>query len=403
MTSPGPLPQPLNKVEKPVFKLGLHLSPQSHKVATRLPKHTAINDLWDLDINNLGNEITQCISMLFSHVVERGEPREEVDTFHHSTAATALWEAYHGKKIKGKNHALKAGGLFNKVRNLLSSIKHALKKEPIDENQKEILLNFQAILIGHHNNLVVALQKQPQTKKNHLEKNANIKVDELKKINLTTAQQTRIFTVLPASPVKTTREQSLRVTPKKRSHADKLSILALQSDRPLTEEDFDNFLSTNAETTNHASTVRIGIAPPLIPRQIIMNAKTARHVLGTHKRLLFADDIKETIDSKDLPTTISVGIETSKDLGEISYPKPLPISDESAELEKFIAISKVSDDAEATLLETVQPTVLTGYESYKDQQQKLFDSPTKLSIPDNTQNIESQSASAKPKLGKNIS
>ncbi|MCS5708685.1 hypothetical protein CC99x_007160 [Candidatus Berkiella cookevillensis] len=413
MTTSGPLPQPLTPPKKPAFKLGLHLSPQSHKVATRLPKHTAINDLWELNINNLGNEITQCISMLFSHIVERGEPREEIDTFHHSTAATALWEAHHGKKIKGKDHAIKAGGLFNKVRNLLSTIKSTLKYASLDEEQEEILLNFQAILIGHHNNLVVALQKQPQAKKDHLEQNANIKVDELKKIGLTTAQQTRIRTVLPASPIKTTQEKCQQATPKKRSRSDKLSILALQSDRPLTKEDFDNFLSTSVETTtpevsNDAPNVEAGIALPmpspipfLIPRQIMMKAKTAVSTLATtHKRLLFADtSIKETTDAKkDTSISISDTVEPAKDLVDKSF----SIHAELMKKGKLVTMSTepVSDDADTVLLGTVQSTVLTGYKSHKEQHQKLLTKPIDLSIPEDAENLAHQKTPAKTKLSK---
>lgn len=396
MTTPGPTTTPPHspkkeKKSKPEFKLSVHLSPLSHKVATRLPRPTAINDLWDLDINNLGTEITMCLSMLFSHVVERGEPRENIRTFHHSGAATALQEAHDGKKIKGKDHALKAGGLFNKVKNLLSSIKNTLKHVELDEDKTEILLNFQAILIAHHNNLVVALQAQPQSKKDHLERNANIKVDELAKIDLTQDQNERIKETLPPSPVKGLQQS----TPKKLSPSDRSSIYALQSDRPLSSEDFEYFAASLETVTPVTTTPSVEETPSYLlfkPRQVITKGKhaLARPDVKTPKKQLFTEED----DTADSPLDLTK--EPKDSLAKLLQANSDANAEKSAKRKKLPNESSESDSQsdELELLESVQPAILTSYKKQKVER-KLSPSSEQTALEgfENTKNMEKKEKS----------
>jgi hypothetical protein len=216
------------------FKLSAALENDIHfLVSTTLPSAKHINKLWDL-VTDIRDEIAWCLNMVYSHITMRGANGEGQEYFFHHVAGTALYESHHGKLIKGKNHGLKAGTILQKVIKTIDKIKSEINSsQNIIEEHLEILENFKAELIAHHNTLISAILRLPQKAKDHLQKHQGLNLQALKPIELTSEEEKRLEIIHPKPE---------QITPKKLTLAARKSQKALQSTEP-PKRDFESIFA----------------------------------------------------------------------------------------------------------------------------------------------------------------
>ena len=198
------------------FKLAEHYDKLTFKALTNMPLAEKIDLLWQLD-SSLGADINKCIQMIYSHITQR-TPQEGYEHFFHATAATALYEAHYQTLIHGKDHAKKAAGIYNKVKNTISSIEQAITHGNISARQREILLDFKAILTVHKNALKIAIKAQTIETKAHLKTHCGL--GKLSEPSLSLSSEARAQNMFPVG-------ETAPSTPKRLSVFDKASIFSV--------------------------------------------------------------------------------------------------------------------------------------------------------------------------------
>lgn len=205
------------------FKLGAALENETQfLIATTLPSAKHINKLWEL-VSDLRDEIAWCLNMVYSHITMRGAHGQGNEHFFHHVAGTALYESHQRKLIKGKNHGLKAGSIVQKLLKTIEKIKHELESTKLNPKHRDILDNFKAELIAHHNTLVLAVKKLRLQDQEHLKKYQNLDPQSLTAIELTSIDEKRITKLHPPAEI---------LTPKKMTKAAHASKEALQTTEP---------------------------------------------------------------------------------------------------------------------------------------------------------------------------
>jgi hypothetical protein len=205
------------------FKLSAALENETQfLVATTLPCAKHINKLWEL-VSDLRDEIAWCLNMVYSHITMRGAHGQGNEHFFHHVAGTALYESHQKKLIKGKNHGLKAGVIVQKLLKTIKNIKRELDSNELSPTHRDILDNFKAELIAHHNTLVLAVKKLSPKDQKHLKRYQNLDPQSLVALEITSVDEKRIIKLHPPAQV---------LTPKKLSKAAHASKEALQTTEP---------------------------------------------------------------------------------------------------------------------------------------------------------------------------
>lgn len=212
-----------NRPQSP-FKLGKAVnSPFKKDIATKLPTSEHIENLWVLPEKNL-EEIKKVYKHLYSYVMQRNFEDNAPTSYHH-VASAVLYEAHENVLIKGKDHAKKAGSIFNMVNNIISIINEELQnKKRLQSEQITVFEEHRDNFIAHRNLLVLALQKAPIKTQLHLSQHQNISVKDLIQIPQTPKTKKKVRDMYPSSPHE--------ITPKKLSEKDKCSKLALDANKP---------------------------------------------------------------------------------------------------------------------------------------------------------------------------
>ncbi|MBS0287405.1 MAG: hypothetical protein JSR17_08920 [Proteobacteria bacterium] len=175
-------------------------SPTKLRVMMSLPDKTFLEDISKLP-ENLSNEISTCFRMIFSHVVERGAHSQGQPHFFHHVAATALYESYNQFLIHDKDHGLKAGPIYNKVKKVLEIVEKTLiPNSSFSAEQRSTLEDVRATLIAHHNAFVLAIQSLSAEQKQKLKINQSIDAVSLQELPITPKKAARIKKTHPFSP-----------------------------------------------------------------------------------------------------------------------------------------------------------------------------------------------------------
>ncbi len=200
------------------FKLGQAVSPTKKRVMTTLPRAKFIKKIKKLD-EDVSKKLITCLSMIYSHVVQRDAAGQDEAHFFISVPATSMFESHYQILIKGKDHGLKAGGIFNQIKNVLAIVEKKLKTELLDEHRNTLEI-CQASLMAYHNAFVAALDALPEDKKQKLENHQNISSPT--ELVMTPQKLQRLKMAHPRSPNVD--------TPKKLSKRDLRAIAQLQGE-----------------------------------------------------------------------------------------------------------------------------------------------------------------------------
>lgn len=187
--------------------------PLYYLLFTTLPTESFINRLWKI-VDTVGNQINECINEAYYLVTQRNGSGEGKSYYFPHIAATALYEASAGKKIKDKGHGIKTGMFFNKLIGTLKKVREALKNKKLTEEKRQILEEGKSELIGQINATLFALKKLSPETQDHLLKHQNLNVEKRKFRKMRERHQKRIEQIHPTPVDETPKKAS---TPAKRS------------------------------------------------------------------------------------------------------------------------------------------------------------------------------------------
>lgn len=289
----------------------------SFRVMTSLPHAEFINSLWELE-SALGNKIADCLNNAYSHVTQRGAQGQGRAQFFHHNAATALYESYEEFLIKGKNHGIKSAAILNAIGKTLNIVETKLTStRAFPEEQREILEDAQAELLGHQKAIVKAMKALPESTKAHLKKYQNLDVGSLTEPHLSPTKVERVKRLHPSPQP---------ITPKKLSRADQLAQMALQATSPIdlnaAKASLDNPVQPEPPAPVVPEKMTTQMVPPVLRKQALrkkfLEALTGSETLGTIKKKsvlgLTSDDKESVEDNLPAPKTVTFLLDEKKKL-----------------------------------------------------------------------------------------
>jgi len=219
----------INQISKAnSFRLRDFVTDELHYlVMTTLPRANYVDRLWNI-AETVGNEIADCLNMLYCQVTQRNGSGEGKPHYFYHVGATSIYETQQKKIIKGKNHSLKAGDVFKKVLKTLKKIDNELKaKKELEKDNLQLLKYFKSELMVQHNVLIFSLQKASDKTREHLSRHSSLDVSKLEAIELSSKHQKRAIKA---------HASAVDVTPKKPSSAALRTRVALQATEPTNEQ-----------------------------------------------------------------------------------------------------------------------------------------------------------------------